>query len=182
MKNRKAQISFEFMTVYGWAIMAILITVGALSYFGFFNMEKYLPTRCEFGQNIICEDWAVTSDGTTFDISLRLKNNLEKAIEPVGASLYFQELPVNCESYVYCPSEATVANWSDTDRNGEYDLEDTKWLVGTSCRIVFSDCDRELDTHTKQKLKAELTFRRNSDTHDYANHTIIGKVFSEVST
>jgi hypothetical protein len=40
MKNKKGQSAIEYLEVYGWAILIILIVAGALAYYGF-----YLPMQ-----------------------------------------------------------------------------------------------------------------------------------------
>jgi len=81
--SKKGQAALEFLTTYGWGFMVILITIGALSYFGFFSPEKYVPEKCYFGNQLVCEDFFV--QGTT--ISLYLRNDLGKPIKIIAASV-----------------------------------------------------------------------------------------------
>ena len=34
MRGKKAQAAMEFLMTYGWAILVVLVTIGALAYFG----------------------------------------------------------------------------------------------------------------------------------------------------
>lgn len=43
--NKKSQAAIEFLMTYGWAILVVLIAVGALAYFGVLNKEKILPSN-----------------------------------------------------------------------------------------------------------------------------------------
>ena len=43
--NLKSQAALEFLTTYVWAIMVMLIVIGALYYFGIFDFSKLLPQK-----------------------------------------------------------------------------------------------------------------------------------------
>ena len=75
---RRGQAALEFLTTYGWAFLVILIVIGALAYFGILSPAKFLPSRCNFGSEIICEDYQIS--GSTNAFSLRLKNGIGKPI------------------------------------------------------------------------------------------------------
>ncbi|MFC2016699.1 hypothetical protein ACFLUF_03190 [Chloroflexota bacterium] len=51
IKN-KAQAALEFLTTYGWALVVILVMIGALAHFGILSPSKFLPERCNFGVEI----------------------------------------------------------------------------------------------------------------------------------
>ena len=57
---------------YGWAILVVLIVIGALAYFGVFNPSNLLPERCALTQGLSCSDWRV--DSSTGNVSLSLQN------------------------------------------------------------------------------------------------------------
>ena len=82
-RRKKAQASFEFISTYAWILLSVLATLGALMYFNVLNPERYMPDECEFGRNIVCQDWSLerNAGGISFDLLLKLKNNLEKPIE-----------------------------------------------------------------------------------------------------
>ena len=44
MKNKKSQVAMEFLMNYGWAILIVLIAIGALAYFGMFDIFR--PDSC----------------------------------------------------------------------------------------------------------------------------------------
>ena len=49
MVNNRAQAALEFLTTYGWAFLVILVMIGALSYFGVFSPDSYVPDSSNFG-------------------------------------------------------------------------------------------------------------------------------------
>ena len=60
--NKKAQAALEFLVTYSWALLAILITVGALYYFGVFDFGRYLPQKCNFPVQFKCLDFVIKED------------------------------------------------------------------------------------------------------------------------
>lgn len=43
MMNKKGQAAMEFLMTYGWAILAAVVVIGVLAYFGVFNPGTYTP-------------------------------------------------------------------------------------------------------------------------------------------
>ena len=77
MKKKKGQAAIEFLTTYSWAILGILLTIGALMYFDVFNTNRFITERCETGAQISCVEAAVTEDG---QFNIRLTNGYPVAI------------------------------------------------------------------------------------------------------
>lgn len=80
--KRKGQAALEFMTTYGWAILMIMVSIAALSYFGFTNPQKLLPDKCAFNNGMICQD----SQITTSAINMSVVNGLGKTAYNLQAS------------------------------------------------------------------------------------------------
>ncbi|HYD03589.1 MAG TPA: hypothetical protein VEC16_04775 [Alphaproteobacteria bacterium] len=72
--NRRGQAALEFMVTYGWAIMAATIVIGALSYYGVFNTQRYTRDVCFFGDQLPCEDNIAYSNNGS--VKFMLRNNL----------------------------------------------------------------------------------------------------------
>ncbi|MFH1770386.1 MAG: hypothetical protein ABH828_02400 [archaeon] len=177
--SRKAQASFDFLATYGWVFIVVLTTIGALTYFGMFDPKRYLPEECEFGQNIVCDDWSIVKSDNTFNMNLKLKNNMEKPIEPVNISLFdYDGDLVSCQGYVYCPFTVSNANWTDPEPDGTFDTPNTQWNLGTSCRIELRNCAKDIIKDTKNYYKITLGFRKATSTHDAPVHIIQGRLFS----
>lgn len=62
----------EFLMTYGWAILVVLVAIGALAYFGVLNPSKFLPSSCTIAPGIGCDDFKVTNTG----VQLLLRNGL----------------------------------------------------------------------------------------------------------
>ena len=59
---RKAQAAMEFLMTYGWALLAVLVVIGALAYLGILDVETILPERCTFPVPLNCQDHVVNSE------------------------------------------------------------------------------------------------------------------------
>ena len=77
------QAAMEFLMTYGWAILVVLVAIGALAYFGVLSPEKQLPERCMLQAGVECADAKVTSDS----VILVLRNGLGKTIEISNVSI-----------------------------------------------------------------------------------------------
>ena len=55
----RAQAAMEFLMTYGWAILVVLIVIGALAYFGVLKPGGLLPEKCVFPSGINCVDHTV---------------------------------------------------------------------------------------------------------------------------
>ena len=58
--KRKSQAALEFLMTYGWAILVVLVVIGALAYFGILNPEGLLPSRCTLQTGLRCVDHTIT--------------------------------------------------------------------------------------------------------------------------
>ena len=81
-RKRSGQAAIEFLTTYGWAILMILVMIGALSAFGIMNPDFLVPERCNLPPDFNCVEYAAwrgeNSDGQ-FDIVL--SNSLGRTLE-----------------------------------------------------------------------------------------------------
>ena len=62
--ERKGQAAMEFLMTYGWAILAAIIAIGVLAYFGIFSPGKFVPDACTLSTPFGClDDTVVNSAG-----------------------------------------------------------------------------------------------------------------------
>lgn len=88
MRQKKGQAAMEFLMTYGWAILVVLIAIGALAYFGVLNPGRFLPTSCTIMPGVSCEDFVVDYvDGTNDAITLNLRNGIGDDITSVGINI-----------------------------------------------------------------------------------------------
>jgi hypothetical protein len=86
--NKKSQAAVEFLLTYGWVILGVMITVGALAYFGVFNTDRFVNDECSFGTQLYCEDVEVFS-GPNPDMSIQFRNNFGQDIMITGMDIRY---------------------------------------------------------------------------------------------
>jgi len=79
----KAQAAMEFLMTYGWAILVVLVAIGALAYFGVLSPDNFLPERCTGPAGLDCIDNAAI-DATNDNVTFILKNNLGFGIDTLS--------------------------------------------------------------------------------------------------
>ena len=69
--NKRGQAAVEFLMTYGWAILAAIIAIGVLAYFGVFSPGKFTPTATILNPPLYANNQLIKSTGVTIEI----KNN-----------------------------------------------------------------------------------------------------------
>ena len=69
--NKKSQAAMEFLMTYGWAILAAVIAIGVLAYFGVFTPGKYTSGNALVTAPFYVNAWNAKANGVT----LELQNN-----------------------------------------------------------------------------------------------------------
>lgn len=87
--NKKGQAAMEFLMTYGWAILVVLVAIGALAYFGVLSPEKLLPEKCILatGSGLFCDKNLVKADASTSTITMRVKNTNVDAIQITSVAI-----------------------------------------------------------------------------------------------
>ncbi len=90
--NEKAQAAMEFLMTYGWAILVVLVVIGALSYFGVLDPASLLPERCTFQPGFSCMENVIEGGYAGADVpiglvSVNLLNNLGEDIYITGVEV-----------------------------------------------------------------------------------------------
>ncbi|QLJ53148.1 MAG: hypothetical protein Sv326_0973 [Candidatus Fermentimicrarchaeum limneticum] len=75
----KAQVAVEFLTAYGWALLAVI--VAAVAAFYFLSATQSIPSECNFGNSFQCTSYQFikNSDGT-MKLTFQMTNSLGKRI------------------------------------------------------------------------------------------------------
>jgi len=76
---RKAQAAMEFLMTYGWAILVVLIAIGALAYFGVLNPSKFLPSSCTLQPGLDCSEFKVQASDNT--VHLFVRNGMGESVD-----------------------------------------------------------------------------------------------------
>ena len=142
---RRGQAALEFLTTYGWAFMVILVAIGALSYLGVTNPDRFIPERCVSSQGISCVDSQLTTD----QLSLFISNDLGQSI--VLDMSAFEVIQVSS---------------GDEIHSGDCEI-DSDTLSATSREEIT--CDLMSDSvvqGSKERLEVRGTYRRTAGQYD----------------
>jgi len=69
--EKRGQAAVEFLMTYGWAILAAIIAIGVLAYFGVFSPGKYMVGQATVTAPFYANAYSLKTDG----ISLEFNNN-----------------------------------------------------------------------------------------------------------
>jgi len=83
---RKGQAAVEYLTTYGWAILALVIVIAVLFSSGVLTPNIALSEECQFGTSVPCS-FAVFDQGGATHISLRFFNGFSYKIKVLGFDL-----------------------------------------------------------------------------------------------
>ena len=126
--NRKGQAAMEFLMTYGWAILVVLVAIGALAYFGVLSPQKFLPSSCQFQSGLGCDSFKAATNG----VRVVLRNGLGEDLTSVtigvtncGATAVVASLPDGSSTNQVVSCALTAGNrlketvWASyTDPNG----------------------------------------------------------------
>ena len=72
--KKRGQAAMEFLMTYGWALLVVLVAIGALAFFGVLDPGKFLPASCTLFPGLGCNDFKI--DGSTDTVTLIVQNGL----------------------------------------------------------------------------------------------------------
>jgi len=96
--DKKGQAALEFLMTYGWAILAAVIVIGALAYFGVFSPGQYAPETCTLTAPLGCDEYNVQTTGP----NLVIRNGRGESIDILNVNVE------GCGDYE--PADTTVPN------------------------------------------------------------------------
>ncbi len=160
MRRRKGQAALEYLVTYGWGILAILVVVGALAYFGLFEPSRYLPDHCSFGAQLQCADYQVVAgDGASNGgvVYLRLRNGFGDGITITNAYVGDVAADIGTESSSKGALDIIAGNYSN--------------IIAITLPIGVAD----VVENDRQPLSLVLEFQRTSP--EGPKHNVSGEIF-----
>jgi hypothetical protein len=159
MLFKRAQAAMEFLMTYGWAILVVLIVVGALAYFGVLNPQNLVPEKCVVsGGMFSCSDYIIQQG----NISVTLVNAGGKDMIVYNVS-YTADAPVLTEG---CANFTSAGFPLSAGTSAAFTASSCKW--GTGCQVV--GCG-------KKKYAITVLYRTET-----INHTVTGELFASRSS
>jgi len=77
----------EFLMTYGWAILVVLISIGAMYYFGMLDFMGMVPSMCTLGPGLSCDDFIITEDAVKLVVRNGMGSNIMIEISLLKAAL-----------------------------------------------------------------------------------------------
>ena len=163
--HKKSQIALEFLTTYVWALLVILITIGALYYFGIFDFSKFLPQSCVFPSQFECIDFSFVGD----EVRFRLVNNIGETINVIGLEVTNEAAnPLSCAVGTPTPPPSPTTPF--------------EWENGLEANFVFNSC-QDGAFLVGERTESKITVKYCSPaTPGCPEHTIKGKIISVVNS
>ncbi len=84
--GKKGQAAMEFLMTYGWALLVVLVAIGALAFFGVLNPGQFLPDQCTFFAGVTCSN-VLAKAGTTSALQFSIQNGLGYTMKTMAVSL-----------------------------------------------------------------------------------------------
>ena len=72
--GKKGQAAMEFLMTYGWALLVVLVAIGALAFFGVLNPGQFLPDQCTFFAGVSCLNYI--ADDSDNALTFTVQNGL----------------------------------------------------------------------------------------------------------
>jgi len=131
---------------YGWAILIVLVAVGALAYFGVLSPEKFLPSKCTLQAGIACLDHKATSS----QIVVVIQNSLGFDLDSISV--------VSADDTHDCGPSSSPASLVNGAR-GTYTLTCNNALTASKFNGVLNVSYRVVDTQLTHKNQGTIVTR-----------------------
>lgn len=152
---RRGQAALEYLVTYGWAFLVILILLGALAYFGVVNPNKWIPSKCDTGAQLVCVDYEIVGAPSlttgTASISLYVRNDFGKDINITKAR-------VRTDVGDLTGSSSSVII-----------------LAGEKGEINITDLSNLIMSGDRKSIRLSITFKKNEA--GASEHTLTGVVY-----
>jgi hypothetical protein len=155
----KGQAAIEFLVTYGWAILAAMLVIAALSYFGITNPATSLPDKCLFSNAFECNDYIITSSTA----SVRLVNILGQGI--------YSNLPDNISAILTDTGAACTVSANGVPNPTYLDPEA---IMEVTCN---NPPGAPFDKGDKARIKMTITYSKNPSGYDQVS---LGEVYATV--
>lgn len=149
--NAKGQAALEFLTTYSWAILAVILTLGVLYYFGVFDFAKFLPQECLFPSQFECAAFTFIGAPSN-ELRFRLVNNIGETVNVKSFSVTNDDaVPLACNT---APASITVKCGDAPQGFLPFD-----WDPGLDCDFTIGGCSGgAFDVKSRTEAELEMTY------------------------
>jgi hypothetical protein len=143
--NKRGQAAMEFLMTYGWAILLVILVIGALAYFGVMRSQNVLPERTVFQAPITNLDIAAISL-TDHTVSIAFMNS-----KSVGISVPRTGKFISNE----CVGTPQIINVTDNTR---LEIAPTTQIPTNNAFVITWSCTPVNGLTVGSKFEADVTF------------------------
>ncbi|MDD5086457.1 MAG: hypothetical protein PHV16_01765 [Candidatus Nanoarchaeia archaeon] len=180
--RKRAQAAMEFLMTYGWAILVVLVVIGALAYFGVLNPGNLFPEKCTLPMGLYCRDYRIDEENN--QIRVKIENSR-------GTGMIFTSITASGDVIVGCNAEEITSSKAEceasTDKGDCYFNNVPGWRLGNGqSGTIYLYCDSISGYNGKTKV--DITFTYCDDTSsiegdcDVFSHTLKGELLARVES
>jgi hypothetical protein len=96
MNNKKSQAALEFLTTYSWAIMTVLVVIGAVTYY-LVDFTRTIPDECIIDANP-CGSFNLVKTNNEVNVSFEFTNPEHENINFTSANITFERSTLGSSS------------------------------------------------------------------------------------
>lgn len=164
--HKKAQAAMEFLMTYGWAILVVLVAIGALAYFGVLNPSRFLPESCTISSQFSCDEFKADNLDAG-NVQIYVRNGRGSGVTISGGDITLTEQDSDVCAAV-------------TENVVEADLTDDETIAdGARGQWVWTCNDITAATSEGTKFKAAISFTY-TESGDTLSHTATGDITTKV--
>lgn len=164
MKDKKGQAALEFLMTYGWAILVVLVVIGALAYFGVLNPNILVPEKCTLATGISCDDYTMSA---TDDLMFRFGNGMGRDVIVTKVNVTGTPGTAGGSASAECVN-STFTTPNDLISNGG-----SREII-VPCTVAFTESSR------KSKASIQITYHY-ADSDSTFSHTVTGELMAKVA-
>lgn len=156
IRMKRGQAAVEYLMTYGWAFMAILITLGALNYFGVLDVDNLRGQSCDFPPGIMCDEYVLGpfNDAPNVDAYFILTNTHGADLEITSFTLDGDLL----SSTIDCEKNET---------GNEINSDTYAWPNEDQVQITCSIDAGDYYARQSYDLTMEMVFNQQGNTYEY---------------
>lgn len=139
---KKAQASLDFLMTYGWALLLIVLVVGALFALGVFDIGSFLGSKASGFSQMGIVGWRVSSGGA---FTMMMENHVGSPVNVTGISATYGTETVTYNTTFSMANGArsstlSVGNFSSTgDQGDSYSISLLVTYTDTSTGFEYMD-------------------------------------------
>lgn len=138
LRKRRGQAAIEFLTTYGWALIAVALVFAALFFFDVIgSAESSIPSKCDmFAEGIVCSNVAlerVSQD--TFVVDVLFVNTNDVAVTVENLKLKSSDAMGYCTSSIIGTPSGSLAKTHINSFGDDTELR-FYFVNGSDCNLL----------------------------------------------